>query len=91
MKRYVFIDTLRGLAACSVVLFHLKAADVFSPSVYQTVVEHSLLSVTAFLCDQRLRGPYEPDAVGQLCQLLRSPTISTCEEARTTLTVISNT
>jgi peptidoglycan/LPS O-acetylase OafA/YrhL len=47
-QRYVFIDTLRGLAACSVVLFHLNVVGLFPPSIYQTVVKHGWLGVTAF-------------------------------------------
>ena len=46
--RYVFIDSLRGLAACSVVLFHLNVAGSFPPGAYQSVVKHGWLGVTAF-------------------------------------------
>jgi peptidoglycan/LPS O-acetylase OafA/YrhL len=47
-RRYVFIGTLRALAACSVVLFHLNVVRVFPPGIYHSVVKHGWLGVTAF-------------------------------------------
>lgn len=46
--RYVVIDSLRGLAACSVILFHLNVVGLFPPGIYQTIVEHGWLGVTVF-------------------------------------------
>jgi peptidoglycan/LPS O-acetylase OafA/YrhL len=40
LQRYTFIDSLRGLAACSVALFHFNEIGVFSTSLYQTVVSY---------------------------------------------------
>jgi peptidoglycan/LPS O-acetylase OafA/YrhL len=48
MERYTFVDTLRGLAACWVLLFHLNEVGRFAPSFYQSFVKHGWLGVPAF-------------------------------------------
>src|SRR5271165_1694793 len=48
MHRYLFIDTLRGLSACWVVLFHLNEVGLFPESMYQSIVQHGWLGVTSF-------------------------------------------
>lgn len=46
--RYSFIDSIRGLAAIAVVLFHLNVVGLWQPSVYQLIVSHGWLGVPAF-------------------------------------------
>src|SRR5436190_15059591 len=47
-SRFTFVDTLRGLAACWVVLFHLNETGRFEPNVYQAFVKLGWLGVPAF-------------------------------------------
>jgi peptidoglycan/LPS O-acetylase OafA/YrhL len=48
MQHYRFIDTLRGLAAISVVLFHINETRDWPPNFYQTTVGYGWLGVPVF-------------------------------------------
>lgn len=47
-RRVEFLDTLRGLAAAAVVVFHLNVVGEFPPSAYLTFVKHGWLGVSVF-------------------------------------------